>query len=558
MINHEMPDESLKDTSGSRFAIQLIHPDSGFVIYWGLFVISAAVFAAIEIPLILVFNYKEGLLLIGINWFVTLIFIIDVFINFNMAVYTKGVMITDRRFIAKRYLKSWFIVDLIAAFPFSFLRMCFSLSKMFRLIRIIKSIRMFDLVHKINRSRINPAILRLFFLIFWVLLLAHLIACGWIAINGLNPEIDHITQYIRAYYWTITTLTTIGYGDITPDGNLQTVFVIFIELIGAGIYGLIIGNIANLVANIDVAKTQFKKKMETINTFLKYRDIPDQIQKKVNQYYNYLWETRGGHNDAQILHDFPLSLKTDISLFLNKDIIEKVPLFEGTSKEFINEIILNLTPVVFTPNDNIVTAGEVGNDMFFISKGSVDVLSKNEKHLYATLSVGQFFGEMALLLKTPRTATIKAKEFCDLYQLDKYTFERILAHYPEFRENIRKLAKERKKELDLVKSDSKINAIDTYESRGIRRFEIKIEDQKVHLAWEPNHNAEGYDLIKKYKISEKWVYLKKGFIKHEYVDNEIKIGARHFYKVRAVFESEIGPWTKVLVAKFEFKKNSRI
>jgi voltage-gated potassium channel len=255
-------------------------------------------------------------------------------------------------------------------------------------------------------------------------------------------------RYLNAFYWTITTLTTIGYGDITPDTPGQTFYVILIEILGAGMYGLVIGNIANLIANIDVAKTQYKEKLDKINTFLKYRNIPFNLQRKINDYYNYLWESRRGYDESSVLADLPGPLKESVSLFLNKEIIEKVPIFEAASTDLIKDVVMNMEPVVFTPGDYIVRAGEVGYDMFFISRGRVDVMSADEQTSYAILSAGQFFGEIALLLSMPRTATIKATEYCDLYRLDKETFDRILTRYPDFLENIQALAEQRRAEID--------------------------------------------------------------------------------------------------------------
>ena len=263
-----------------------------------------------------------------------------------------------------------------------------------------------------------------------------------------NPEnLGPGSRYLVSFYWTITTLTTIGYGDITPDGSIQLVYVIIIELLGAGMYGLIIGNIANIVANIDIAKSQYREKLEKINTFLRYKGIPQQLQRKINDYYNYLWETRKGYNETSVLEDLPDPLKLSVSLFLNKEIIEKVPIFKGASDDLVTEIIINMKPVVYTPGDIIVTAGEVGYDMFFINRGSVDVLSADCRTVYVTFGSGQFFGEIALLLSTPRTATIRAREYCDLYRLEKETFDRIIAGHPEFAKTINDLVKKRKAEI---------------------------------------------------------------------------------------------------------------
>ena len=179
------------------------------------------------------------------------------------------------------------------------------------------------------------------------------------------------------------------------------------------------------------------------------------MQKKINNYYSYLWESRRGYDESSVLQDLPDHLKVSVSLFLNKEIIDKVPIFEGANEDFIKEIILHLTPVVFTPGDFIVKAGEVGFDMYFISKGSVDVMSADERIDYATLASGNFFGEIALLLSMPRTATIKAREYCDLYRLDKDTFDRVLSRYPEFAETIMAMAKKRSKEIQAAEKRKK-------------------------------------------------------------------------------------------------------
>ena len=87
--------------------------------------------------------------------------------------------------------------------------------------------------------------------------------------------------------------------------------------------------------------------------------------------------------------------------------------------------------------------------MYFISRGAVDVTNEDENITYATLSAGQFFGEIALLLSTPRTATVRSRVYCDLYVLDKDTFDSILQRYPNFAMEVEELAETRRKELGL-------------------------------------------------------------------------------------------------------------
>ena len=84
----------------------------------------------------------------------------------------------------------------------------------------------------------------------------------------------------------------------------------------------------------------------------------------------------------------------------------------------------------------------------------MDVVSKDESTVYATLGSGTFFGEIALLLSTPRTATIKAREYCDLYRLDKETFDAVVSRYPDFAARIQELAEKRRLELERSKSET--------------------------------------------------------------------------------------------------------
>ena len=496
----------------------VIHPESRFRKYWDYSVLVVTLFGVLETPFSIVFGFTSLVVPRVFNWAIPLVFLADMIVQFQTARRVQGKLVMDRDVVARGYLRGWFWIDLLAALPVGYLLFAISvpagsafyllsLNPLFKLPRGAVTLR------KAGGTNINPAIHRLLLLVFWILMAAHLVSCAWIFILGNNDSLDPLSQYIQSFYWTVTTLTTIGYGDITPDGNVQVVFVIFIELLGAGMYGLVIGNIANLIANIDVAKTQYKEKIDKINTFLKYRNIPVPMQKKINDYYGYLWESRRGYDESSVLEDLPDPLKVSVSLFLNKGIIEQVPIFADASEDLIKDIIMNLTPVVFTPGDYIVKGGEVGFDMFFISKGTVDVTSLDEKTHYATLSAGQFFGEIALLLSTSRTATIKAREYCDLYRLEKESFDRVLIRYPDFAKTIGDLAEGRRAEIEAT-AGKKTEAPAVVEPKDEVPGKVEVDrtawkGEDVTLLWMKTEGALFYEVVQYFPSAAKWQFIER-------------------------------------------------
>jgi hypothetical protein len=109
-------------------------------------------------------------------------------------------------------------------------------------------------------------------------------------------------------------------------------------------------------------------------------------------------------DDAEILNDLPHHLKTAVALYLNADIISNVPLFQDSVPGFIPSMSVHLKSQIYSPNEVIFHIGDIGREMYFINKGTVDIISRDGK-LLASLSDGAYFGEIALLFQGRRTAT---------------------------------------------------------------------------------------------------------------------------------------------------------
>ena len=127
---------------------------------------------------------------------------------------------------------------------------------------------------------------------------------------------------------------------------------------------------------------------------------------------------------------------------LNRETLEKVPLFQGADAVFLSSLILALKPVAFQAGDCVIREGELGRELYLISRGAVEVLDGSGK-VVATIGEGHFFGEVSLLTSAPRNATVRAKEYCDLFMLDKADFLRVLRERPQFLNSIMEVAQTR-------------------------------------------------------------------------------------------------------------------
>ena len=417
---------------------------------WQLIITICSTFLAIYIPLNIVMNISPGIYLSIFYWLITLIFIMDIFINYLFPIFDVSQQINIKE-ARSRYLKSWFIVDLLAAIPFLFVFPILALG----VFRLLKFIRVAQYMHYMRQRAIRYGdYLLLGYFIFWLLLFAHWLTCGWIYLRVFPVDADNVTKYITSLYWVIETLTTVGYGETTPITNAQHIYAMIIMLAGVGVYGFIIGNVANLLSKRNPARNQFFNNLDQLKVFVNYRNIPISLQKKISDYYTYIWKKKLGFDESVFLSGLPQGLQNEVSIHLKREILEKIPLFKGVSDDFLRDVSLHMRPIVCVPGECVFNEGDIGNEMYFVIRGKLEVVMNNET--LSVLTDGDFFGEISLFTEQKRrTAAVISQSYSDLYRLDRELFEEVLRRYPKIAEHIKKIADERVgQNKDIFKKDN--------------------------------------------------------------------------------------------------------
>ena len=105
--------------------------------------------------------------------------------------------------------------------------------------------------------------------------------------------------------------------------------------------------------------------------------------------------------------------------------IEKVDLFKGLTPEEVIKIVSSGMTMQCVQNEVIFFKGTVGSQMYVVLGGKVGVFGDNDK-IIATLTTGDMFGEMALVSKEPRSATVRALETSKLFVLTESAFDKLL------------------------------------------------------------------------------------------------------------------------------------
>lgn len=409
---------------------------------WDALIIICTTTLAVILPASMVFSGEETSGFFYLDLIITLLLLADVVVRMRRHLHSDGGMFMEIKKEGK-YSAWWYIVDVMGAIPFGLL----PLLSPFQLLRLVKLARVGQVMQYWHHREIHrTSVLRLLFFAYWLSLSTHWLTCGWLALRTIDSSLSNWSNYVQSLYWCVQTLATVGYGDIPARTDTEKLFAIVVMIFGVGTYGYIIGNVTGILSNIDPARAHYLETMEKLTAFMRYRNIPSSLQKRIQEYYVYLWEKRLGYDETTVITSLPPSLRTEVSLFLKRDVIERVPLFRGASQQFIREVALQMRHVLYLPGDYIFHAGETGLDMYFISRGSVEVLSPDESTVVTVLNDGDFFGEMALFLHQPRNASVRAVTYCDLYRLDRETFQRVLSRFPDIASKIEAAVRERRKE----------------------------------------------------------------------------------------------------------------
>ncbi|XP_059905319.1 potassium voltage-gated channel subfamily H member 7-like, partial [Gadus macrocephalus] len=403
-----------------------------------------------------------------VDLMVDIMFIVDILINFRTTyVNVNEEVVSHPARIAIHYFKGWFLIDMVAAIPFDLLIFGSGSDETTTLIGLLKTARLLRLVRvarKLDRySEYGAAVLMLLMCIF--ALIAHWLACIWYAIGNVEkPYLEHKIgwldnlgvsigkkynysdpssgpsikdKYVTALYFTFSSLTSVGFGNVSPNTNSEKIFSICVMLIGSLMYASIFGNVSAIIQRLYSGTARYHLQMLRVKEFIRFHQIPNPLRQRLEEYFQHAWNYTNG---IDMNMGFPECLQADICLHLNKNLLQDCKAFQGATKGCLRALAMRFKTTHAPPSDTLVHSGDVLTSLYFLSRGSIEIL-KDDIVVAILARVNEeatgkndIFGEMIHLYSKPgkSNADVRALSYCDIHTIQREEILEVLDMYPEF------------------------------------------------------------------------------------------------------------------------------
>ncbi|MEQ2194501.1 hypothetical protein XENOCAPTIV_030184 [Xenoophorus captivus] len=384
-------------------------------------------------------------------------------------------ILLDPRAIRQKYLKTWFLVDFLSSIPVDYIFLMvdsldsevyrtaralrivrftkiLSLLRLLRLSRLIRYIHQWEEIFHMTYD-LASAMVRIVNLIGMMLLLCHWDGClqflvpmlqdfpsdCWVSKNLMVNDTWGV-QYSYALFKAMSHMLCIGYGAQAPEGMTDVWLTMLSMIVGATCYAMFIGHATALIQSLDSSRRQYQEKYKQVEQYMSFHKLPADLRQKIHEYYEHRFQGKM-FDEENILGELSEPLKENIVSFNCRSLVANMPLFANADPNFVTAVLTKLRFEVFQPADFIIREGTVGRKMYFIQHGRVSVLTRGNKE--TKLSDGSYFGEICLLTRGRRTASVRADTYCRLYSLSVDSFNEVLEEHPMMRRAFETVAVDR-------------------------------------------------------------------------------------------------------------------
>jgi len=464
-------------TSVSDQSDWLIDPrNSRYVPYWDLVMLTALLFTAFVTPYEIVFLPSVKVLSEGpnglwvINRIVDAAFVCDMVIIFNMAYqeapHKGGSWVRSRPLIALNYFQGWLIIDFVSVLPFYGIAwiMCGGDcdedggGNALASVRVVKLLRMIKLARMLKASRIlkrqiedvimgkleaTYAVLKMFQLFLVLVMWSHWQACLWglgssfmqgdtwitayEAAEGCPEEgCDGFEVYAAALYWSMMTVTSVGYGEMLPVNTAERVICSVLMLVSGCVWTYVLGTSAGIASTLDPNGVLYQNTMDQLNYFMRERTLPAAMRHELREFFTAARTVYQANDDQDLFNKMSPMLQGTVALAANRGWVNSVWYLRRLGdtrdgRDCMACLAKRLGVTAFTKDER----APIGY-LYVVRKG---MCVRN----WRFFRMGDVWGE-DIIMRVPELmdhAQAVALCFLEVYTLSKYNLEDVLNDYPE-------------------------------------------------------------------------------------------------------------------------------
>jgi hypothetical protein len=280
----------------------------------------------------------------------------DIVVRFFTAYIQDIEIIDDSWKIAKSYLRLMFWIDLLAVIPFYLIDgdlLWFKIGRLFRIHRLTGWLENSKVVSKMApdslfmdwHTKIHVG--RILRFTLYLCCTCHIIACAWhyLAIHQDEPieeswistdSHDNEEAYMVSLYWTITTFSTVGYGDISPKTDGEIAFTMVVQFLGIMFFAYLMGNVSSIITNINMREQAMSKRETELDKWLLLLDknradkrIDPELHATIRNYFTYVWKNDHSYllKDSEFMMRLPYKLRVQLTQYLFSDEVLKFDVF---------------------------------------------------------------------------------------------------------------------------------------------------------------------------------------------------------------------------------------
>ncbi|XP_043283700.1 potassium voltage-gated channel protein eag isoform X2 [Venturia canescens] len=444
-----------------------------FKAIWDWIILCLTFYTAIMVPYNVAFKNKtsEDVSLLVVDSIVDVIFFIDIVLNFHTTfVGAGGEVVSDPKVIRMNYLKSWFIIDLLSCLPYDVFN-AFDhdedgIGSLFSALKVVRLLRLGRVVRKLDRYLEYGAAMLILLLCFYMLV-AHWLACIWYSIgrsdadSGVQyswlwklanvtqspysylwtnastvPELiagpSRRTMYVTALYFTMTCMTSVGFGNVAAETDNEKIFTICMMIIAALLYATIFGHVTTIIQQMTSATAKYHDMLNNVREFMKLHEVPKALSERVMDYVVSTWAMTKGLDTDKVLNYCPKDMKADICVHLNRKVFNEHPAFRLASDGCLRALAMHFTMSHSAPGDLLYHTGESIDSLCFIVTGSLEVIQDDE--VVAILGKGDVFGDSFWKDSAvgQSAANVRALTYCDLHTIKRDRLLEVLDFYQAF------------------------------------------------------------------------------------------------------------------------------